>query len=233
MAHANRGCKWYINKSLLSQAKLTGEENMHTHITMPLIEWTEIKILLPQAISGGLWKRNCNKLVQKKLNQLQTGEQTHWQGGNRGVSIKNQSYVWHAAKLRQSYAWNWRKSRKKILVLVRLWTAANGSMSSIANQELSCLWHFHRVCGSRDTLGMAQPGAALGSEQLWVCRGSETTSFRPRSQERQGGKKKSQFSQNKVRGDWKKYSVHHLKDPGNRNTDSGCKQSYFYSDLSL
>lgn len=168
MAHANCGCKWHINKSLLSQAKLTAEENMHTHITIPLIEWTEIKILLPQAIPGGLWKRNCNKLVQKKLNQLQTGEQTHWQGGNRGKSIKNQSYVWHAAKLWQSYTWNWRKSRKKILVLVRLWTAASGTMSSTANQELSCLWHFHRACGSRDTLGMAQPGAALGSEQLWM-----------------------------------------------------------------
>lgn len=44
MAHANRGCKWYINKQLLSQAKLTAEENMHTHThhnTTDGVDWNK------------------------------------------------------------------------------------------------------------------------------------------------------------------------------------------------
>lgn len=165
MAHANCGCKWYINKPLLSQAKLTAEEDMHTDITIALIEWTEIKILLPQAITGGLWKRNCNKLIQK-LNQLQTGEQTHWQGGNRGVSIKNQSYVWHAAKLWQSYTWNWRKSRKK-----------NPCFSQTVN---CCQWFHEQHCKTRTLVPLALPqglwqqghlgnGSAWSSTWVWAA----------------------------------------------------------------
>lgn len=223
MAHANRGCKWYINKPLLSQAKLTAEENVQAHITIPLTEWTEIKILLPRAIPG-LWKTNCNKLVQKKLNQLQTGQQTHWQGGNRGESIKNQSYVWHAAKRWQSLLGTGEKVEKKFLVLVRLWTVAYNTTGGIANWELSCLWHFQRVCDSRDTLGMVQPGAALGSGQLWVLlqRLGDHELQTTLSREARGKKEISTLTEQGERR-LEKSSIHRLKDPSNRNTDSGCK----------
>lgn len=43
-------------------------------------------------------------------------------------------------------------------------------MSSTVNCELRALvpLALPKGCDSRDTLGMAQPGAALGSEQLWL-----------------------------------------------------------------
>lgn len=207
MAHANRGCKWYINKPLLSQAKLTAEENVHTHTTIPLIEWTEIKILLPRAISGGLWNRNCNKFIQKQLNQLQTGQQTRWQGGNRGVSIKNKVMF----DMQLSYdkiILGTGEKQKKILVL--------------QSDCERCQWYHEQHCKPRALVPLALPkgqwqqghlrnGSAWRSTfQTWVwsssgscCRGSETTSFRPHCQEKQGGKKKSQLLRNRVRKDWK------------------------------
>lgn len=134
---------------------------MHTHSTILLIEWTEIKILLPRA-TAGLWNRNCNKFVQK-LNHPRTGQQTHWHGGNRGVSIKNQSYAWMQLSYDKVILGTGEKVEKNPHFTARLWTAANGTTSSIVNRELLCLWHFQRVSDSKDTSGMAQAGGALGS----------------------------------------------------------------------
>lgn len=100
-------------------------------------------------------------------------------------------------------------------------------MSSIAKQELSCLWHFHRVCGSRDTLGMAQPGAALGSELLWMLQRLRDHELQTMLSGEARGKKEIPTLTEQGERRLEKYSVHHLKDPRNRNTDSGCKQSYF------
>lgn len=156
----------------------------HTHHnTVHWVDWNKD----PPATSHfrRFRKRNCNKFIQKKLNQLQTGQQTRWQGGNRGVSKKKQSYVWHAAKLWQSYAWIWRKNREIPLVLVRLGTAANGTMKTL----LLCLWHFQRVSGSKDTLGLAWRNSWVWSSSGSGCRGSEIMSFRPLWGEARGGKR--------------------------------------------
>lgn len=214
MAHANCGCKWYINKPLLSQAKPTAEENVHTHITIPVTEWTEIKILLPQAISRGLWKRNCNKLAQKKLNLLQTGQHTHWQGGNRGVSIKINKVMF-----------DMQLSCDKVI----LGTGEKVEKNPFSQAVNWCQWYREQHCKQRALvplalaqgvwqqghLGMAQPGAALGSEQLWVLlqrlrdhQLQTTLSGEAR------GKKKSQLSQNRARKDWKNILFTIWKIPG-------------------
>lgn len=81
---------------------------------------------------------------------------------------------------------------------------------------------------------MAQPGAAPGSEHLWVLlqrlRDHELQSTL--SGEARGKKETPTLAEQDQRR-LEKYCVQHLKDPSHRNTDSGCKQSYFYSDLSL
>lgn len=227
MAHANRGCKWYINKPLLSQAKLTAEENVHAHTTVPLIEWTEIKILLPRAISGGLWKRNCNKFMQKQLNQLQTGQQTRWQGGNRGVSIKKQSYVWHAAKLWQNYTWNWRKAEKNPCITVRLWMLPVLPRAALQTKSSRAFGTSKGPVTARtpqEWLSLEEHFPDLGLEQLWVLlQRLRDHKLQTTLSGEAGGKKEIPTLAEQGEKRLEKYSVHHLKDPSNRNTESGCK----------
>lgn len=77
----------------------------------------------------------------------------------------------------------------------------------------------------------AQPGGTLGSgAALGLAAEAQRSRASDHSQEKQGGEKETTALVEHGERRLEKHSVHHLKDPTNRNTEPGCKQSNFYSD---
>lgn len=104
---------------------------------------------------------------------------------------------------------------------VILWTGEKVEKKSLFYSQAvnCCQWYHKQNCKPRALVPLALPkgqwqqghlgnGSAWRSIWAWSssgssCRGSDTTSFTPSLHKKQGGKKKSQVSWNRVREDWK------------------------------